>query len=381
MQSPAPPPTSIHPSYPDNFSMSSRFYRGAASSPRRRSPRHRRVVGQSNRGAKASPDRPPPKKMHSKLHPWKTKNSHVLKKPVTHKPHQRPPPPPSPIRTKAAPIPDRSQAESTFNTVARWKKRLDLKKYHQSLHPSMRPPPKKKPFEGTTQLTNEMMLYLCDVSGPMIKGFRRADDDMSGELSKEEFEEMISYMNNRDAFNVSKQDADLLFLVFDDDNSGSITTREMVEGLFHAHTKCPTNILGQRLMPRRSRDNHDEKHQLSTPRPPRVGVFEPLLSPIKGQTPMEYERLQPREPKIFNGRSAFQRRYDFLYGNDDRAWVQEVRQHHEGEEWVHHSPVPSSGGISRRSSRQSRRGSRQNSRRSSRQSRQSRQSNVFPAVG
>ena len=332
----------------------------------RRSPRTRRLVGRSNRSGMLP--KPPPEKVYSKLKPWKTKNSHVLKKPITLKPHERPPPPPSPIRTKAVPRLPQSQAESTFKTVSRWKKRLDLRKQHNKLHPSLRPVPKKKVFEGTKQLTNEMLLYLCDVAGPMIKGFRKADEDMSGELSKDEFQDMINYLNNRDAFNMSKQDADLLFLAFDDDNSGSITTREMIEGLFHAHTKCPTNILGQRLMPRRTRDNHNEKHQLCAPTSPRVGVYEPLFSPIKGQTPMEYARLKPREPKIFNGRTAFQRRYDFLYGNDEREWVQELRHRGDG--------MPASRGSSQ-SSRLSIRDSQQRSR----QSRLSDQSDMLPAVG
>ena len=363
MQSPK-TPSGIHPSYPESYAMSTHAYRLPRS--RRsssRSPRHRRVVGHSNKAASVPKK---PGRIVGRLKPWKTKNSHVLKKPISYKPHQRPPPPPSPIRTKAIPKPNRTQAESTFKSVARWKKRLKDKNAYNQIHPSLRPR-KKKQLEGTSKLTNEMILYLCDISGPMIRGFRRADEDMSGELSKAEFEGMVSYLNQCNSLNVSKQDADLLFLAFDDDNSGSITTHEMVNGLFNAHQKCPTNILGQRLMPRRTRENHNEKHQLSAPRSPRVDVFEPL----RNQIPKEYEMMKPREPKIFGGRSAFQRRYDFLYGKDEREWVQNVRHHQEHEDFITESQVGYSDSRSNQRSRMSS---------TSNQSRHSNMSQILPNV-
>ena len=112
-------------------------------------------------------------------------------------------------------------------------------------------------------LSNELSLFLCDVSGTMIKKFHEFDDDLSGELSKEEFEIMMDHLRKQENFKLSRQDADLLFLAFDDDQSGSITTREICENLFKCHHRCPTNILGQRLLPRKLREHHDEKHGLT----------------------------------------------------------------------------------------------------------------------
>ena len=53
---------------------------------------------------------------------------------------------------------------------------------------------------------------------------------------------------------INEYEVGLILHKFDDDGGGTITTHEMVEGLFDAHRKCPTNILGQRLLPRRTKE-------------------------------------------------------------------------------------------------------------------------------
>ena len=138
----------------------------------------------------------------------------------------------------------------------------------------------------------------------------------------------MDHLRKQENFKLSRQDADLLYLAFDDDQSGSITTREICEGLFKCHHRCPTNILGQRLLPRKLREHHDEKHGL-TQKPMGYSfekhqmcgtaqkIYDPLLVFGNGKKPEAYSRLTPTMPTLPRYQmSPSRRRFNFLYTSD-----------------------------------------------------------------
>ncbi len=143
----------------------------------------------------------------------------------------------------------------------------------------------------------------------------------------------MDHLRKQENFKLSRQDADLLFLAFDDDQSGSITTREICEGLFKCHHRCPTNILGQRLLPRKLREHHDEKHGLTQKpmgysfekhqmcRDTAGKIYNPLLVFGSGKKPEEYSRLTPTIPTLQRYQmSPSRRRFNFLYTSDIVWW-------------------------------------------------------------
>jgi hypothetical protein len=272
--------------------------------------------------------------------PWITTNLARIPQ-LTLKPHEKPPPPPSPIvskRMKRGPSRTKNQKESTLRAVQRWKDRKNYRINRTKVaneNETIDSMLGKNCRQTTTTLSNELSLFLCDVSGQMIKEFRKFDEDLSGELSKEEFEALMDDLRKRDNFKLSRQDADLLYLAFDDDQSGSVTTREVVEGLFKCHHRCPTNILGQRLLPRKVREHHDEKHGLTSPpmgysyeqrrfcgNNKKENIYEPLLIPSnvngnKNEIPFEYRLPTPTKPTLPRYQmSPSRRRFNFLYTSD-----------------------------------------------------------------
>ena len=85
-------------------------------------------------------------------------------------------------------------------------------------------------------LSNELSLFLCDVSGTMIKKFHEFDDDLSGELSKEEFEIMMDHLRKQENFKLSRQDADLLFWLLTTTNRGVSPHEKFVKICLNATT-------------------------------------------------------------------------------------------------------------------------------------------------
>ena len=281
--------------------------------------RRRRRLQQVHANSKISPARPKKTKIGQ---PWITNKSVVQIPQLTLKPHERPKPPPSPLTSRRIRARSTNQKQSTLRAVQRWKARKTFRST-RNVSDTHVDCIGKSCKASTSSISNEMALFLCNVSGTMIKEFRKFDEDFSGELSKPEFEDLMEDLRKKDTFKLSRQDADLLFLAFDEDQSGSITTREVVEGLFKCHHKCPTNILGQRLLPRKVREHHDEKHGLQAPigyshekqcASPRQSVFAPLNFYGNSALPLEYSSLPPAVPTLSQYQvSPSMRRQHFMY--------------------------------------------------------------------
>ena len=253
--------------------------------------------------------------------PWHTKNLARMPR-LTLKPHEPPPPPLVPLMSKRRNKRSTDQRENTLRAIQRWKarkqdrmnrtKNKDSSDIDSTVNKSCR--------QSAATISNDLALFLCDVSGTMIKEFRKFDDDLSGELSKEEFEALLDNLRKKDNFQLSRQDADLLYMAFDDDQSGSITTREVCEGLFACHHRCPTNIIGQRLPPRKVREHHDEKHGLQPATPRKKSVYAPLMmrgGMIQPEEGNSYYPIRPSTPKLPEYKmSPMDRRANFLWESD-----------------------------------------------------------------
>ena len=312
--------------YPSHFNETMALrYPNSPISPRRRRSLHKISTKNTTTTHNRQAQRPPP----IAGQPWNTKNLKRIPQ-LTLKPHKRPLPPPSPLMSKRRKARSKNQRQSTLRAVQRWKTRKNYRTNHvPSEVDSMYSDVGKVCRTTAASLSNELSLFLCDVSGTMIKKFHEFDDDLSGELSKEEFEIMMDHLRKQENFKLSRQDADLLFLAFDDDQSGSITTREICENLFKCHHRCPTNILGQRLLPRKLREHHDEKHGLTQKpmgysfekhqmcRDTAGKIYNPLLVFGSGKKPEEYSRLTPTMPTLQRYQmSPSRRRFNFLYTSD-----------------------------------------------------------------
>ena len=310
--------------YPSSFplSMSTRFPQPVSplSRRRRKIARLGRTSKSPFRSKKLTGDRTPQPPSRTVGQPWFTKNLARIPQ-ITLKPHQRPAPRAKSIQSKQISNRSKDQKENTLRAVQRWKTRK-MQRHNKDNQSDTDSSVGKNCRTSTTTLSNELALFLCDVSGHMIKEFRKFDEDFSGELSKEEFEALMDDLRKHENFPLSRQDADLLYLAFDDDQSGSVSTREVVEGLFKCHHRCPTNILGQRLLPKKIREHHNEKHGLKPPSPRKKSVYTPLMLGYGSGMPIEYKRQQPALPTLPKYQmSAFERRQNFLWSQPENMYL------------------------------------------------------------
>ena len=326
--------------YPSSFplSMSKRFPASPLTKRRRSpgSPRSLRIrtpnSPRSPRSPRSKPGSPSNRQKSIIGQPWVTKCQARIPQ-LTLKPHQRPAigkitlANTSPLKRwqdAGKKIMNRTndQKQSTLRAVQRWKSRKFNRMNRHQIDSDTDSNLGKSCKTTTTTISNELSLFLCDVSGHMIKEFRKFDEDFSGELSKVEFECLMDDLRKSENFKLSKQDADLLYLAFDGDGDGTISTREVVEGLFKCHHRCPTNILGQRLLPRKIREHHNEKHGLQPASPRKKSVYEPLMMGYGSDIPIEYKKQEPALPQLPKYQlSPYERRQNFLWSTNDNMYL------------------------------------------------------------
>jgi len=159
--------------YPSHFNETMALrYPKSPISPRRRRSLHKISTNKNTTTHNRQAHRPPP----IVGQPWFTKNLKRIPQ-LTLKPHKRPLPPPSPLLSKRQRARSKNQMESTLRAVQRWKTRKNYRKNHvPSEVDSMYSDVGKVCRTTAASLSNELSLFLCDVSGTMIKKFHEFDD-------------------------------------------------------------------------------------------------------------------------------------------------------------------------------------------------------------
>ena len=168
--------------------------------------------------------------------------------------------------------------------------------------------------KGTTtqarpEISPRMALHLCKNTRVLLAGFRKFDVDGSQSLDRGEFRAMFDDVERMGHCSLGKVDGELLFDAFDRSGDGEIDYSEFTNTIYNTHNICRFNSLNIRQMPQRSRFPMSLRLGLKTSAARQTDMFTPRIN-----LPTIPHHAKPREPTVFSGLTARERRMNFLHG-------------------------------------------------------------------